>query len=168
MATGWRYFPQKTYYFTSDGSAATGWKKIGGSWYYFSSRGVMATNRWVDGNYLGEDGKKTTSLSPEGTAEETSYRIFCGDSRTKQLRNAVASSENGYVAKYGQGYNWFSNEGLTELKELLRMHPQADVVLNFWSKRSLQYFQIHPAVPTAYDNLSAGTFLYHVCQSGGR
>ena len=31
----------------------------------------MAANRWVDGNYLGEDGKKTTSLSPEGTAEET-------------------------------------------------------------------------------------------------
>ena len=112
--------------------------------------------------------KKTTSLSPEGTDEETRYRIFCGDSRTKQLSNAVASSENGYVAKYGQGYNWFSNEGLTELKKLLRMHPQADVVLNFGVNDLYNISQIHPAVPAADDDLSAGTFLYHVCQSGGR
>ena len=153
MATGWRYFPQKTYYFTSDGSAATGWKKIGGSWYYFSSKGVMAANRWVDGNYLGEDGKKATSLSPEGTAEETRYRIFCGDSRTKQLSNAVASSENGYVAKYGQGYNWFSNEGVAELKKLLRMHPQADVVLNFGVNdlyNISRYIQLYQQLMTAY------------------
>ena len=143
MATGWRYFTQKTYYFNQDGSAAAGWKKINGTWYYFSSKGIMATNCWVDGNYLGQDGKRTNS----GSEEESRYKIFCGDSRTQQLKNAVASSENGYVAKYGQGYTWFVNEGLPELKKLLAVHPQADVILNFgvndlWNiSRYIQLYQ---------------------------
>lgn len=82
---------------------------------------------------------------------------------------AVASSENGYVAKYGQGYNWFSNEGLNRVERTSSIcNPQADVVLNFGVNdlyNISRYIQLYQQLMTTY---SAGTFLYHVCQSGGR
>ncbi|WP_307982089.1 LytTR family transcriptional regulator DNA-binding domain-containing protein, partial [uncultured Haemophilus sp.] len=43
----------------------------------------------------------------------------------------VGSSETSYVYKYGRGYNWFVNEGILELKKLLLVYPQSDVILNF-------------------------------------
>ncbi len=126
MATGWKCLSKKVYYFTQDGSAATGWTEINGSWYYFSVNGVRVANRSIDGNYLGPNGKRVTEKQIESR-----HKIFCGDSRTMQLKKAVGSSETSYVYKYGRGYNWFVNEGILELKKLLLVYPQSDVILNF-------------------------------------
>lgn len=37
----------------------TGWREIDGDLYYFESNGLMAKNKYVDGKYLGSDGKYT-------------------------------------------------------------------------------------------------------------
>ena len=122
MATGWKCLSKKVYYFTQDGSAATGWTEINGSWYYFFVNGVRVANRSIDGNYLGPNGKRVAEKQIESR-----HKIFCGDSRTMQLKKAVGSSETSYVYKYGRGYNWFVNEGILELKKLLLVYPQSDV-----------------------------------------
>lgn len=126
MTTGWKCLSKKVYYFTQDGSAATGWTEINGSWYYFFVNGVRVANRSIDGNYLGPNGKRLAEKQIESR-----HKIFCGDSRTMQLKKAVGSSETSYVYKYGRGYNWFVNEGILELKKLLLVYPQSDVILNF-------------------------------------
>ena len=126
MTTGWKCLSKKVYYFTQDGSAATGWTEINGSWYYFFVNGVRVANRSIDGNYLGPNGKRVAEKQIESR-----HKIFCGDSRTMQLKKAVGSSETSYVYKYGRGYNWFVNEGILELKKLLLVYPQSDVILNF-------------------------------------
>lgn len=43
--------------------------------------------------------------------------LFVGDSRTVQLKMAVGSTDKAYVAKVGEGYNWFKNTALTEIQE---------------------------------------------------
>ena len=115
------------YYQRPDGSKLTNsWKRINGSWYYFFVNGVRVANRSIDGNYLGPNGKRVAEKQIESR-----HKIFCGDSRTMQLKKAVGSSETSYVYKYGRGYNWFVNEGILELKKLLLVYPQSDVILNF-------------------------------------
>ncbi|MCB7317799.1 hypothetical protein [Lacrimispora sp. 210928-DFI.3.58] len=71
MRTGWI---DNTYYCASSGAMVTEWYKIGSSWYYFAgdgsvvrdqwigdyyllSSGKMAVNRWIDGYWVGSDGK---------------------------------------------------------------------------------------------------------------
>lgn len=43
--------------------------------------------------------------------------LFVGDSRTVQLKMAVGSTDKAYVAKVGEGYNWFKNTALSEISE---------------------------------------------------
>ncbi|MFQ9393584.1 MAG: hypothetical protein ACLR2E_04600 [Lachnospiraceae bacterium] len=76
---------KKVYYFTQDGSAATGWMEINGSWYYFFVNGVRVANRSIDGNYLGPNGKRVAEKQIESR-----HKIFCGDSRTMQLKKQLA------------------------------------------------------------------------------
>lgn len=127
VTTGWKNVRNDYwYYFEEDGAGAKGWRQIDGDWYYFSSEGIMLTNQWVDGYYLGSDGKRTE----DSDTDETQY-IFCGDSRTVLMSQTINHPEHGYVAKSGNGYLWFRSTGMGELQELLNKNPRANVILNF-------------------------------------
>ena len=52
----WEYINGKWYYFDRNGYMVTGWQEIGGKWYYLYSDGSMASNTWIEGYYVGEDG----------------------------------------------------------------------------------------------------------------
>ncbi|RKM61937.1 hypothetical protein D6855_00530 [Butyrivibrio sp. CB08] len=41
--------------------------------------------------------------------------LFVGDSRTVQMKMAVGSTDKEYIAKIGEGYNWFKNTALSEI-----------------------------------------------------
>ncbi len=41
--------------------------------------------------------------------------VFVGDSRTVQLEKAVGTSDKAYIAKVGEGYNWFQSTALSEI-----------------------------------------------------
>lgn len=41
--------------------------------------------------------------------------LFVGDSRTVQMKTAVGSTDKAYVAKVGEGYNWFKNTALSQI-----------------------------------------------------
>ncbi len=41
--------------------------------------------------------------------------LFVGDSRTVQMKMAVGSTDKEYIAKIGEGYNWFNNTALSEI-----------------------------------------------------
>ena len=57
MATGWHYVNGAWYLFDDSGSMRTGWNLVGGAWYWLDDSGAMATDSWVDGCYVGGDGK---------------------------------------------------------------------------------------------------------------
>lgn len=148
LTTGWRTVGKKTYYFSpKTGAALTGWKNVKKKRYYFNEKGVMQKNCWVDDCYLGadgamlrdtvvdgyyvdEDGKRTqVVLEEEEPEEQTSKYIFVGDSRTVGMQNTVGG-DNVYIGKVGEGYRWFSTEGIKTLKKALKAEPQAKVVIN--------------------------------------
>lgn len=148
LKTGWRTIGTKTYYFLpKTGAAQTGWKNIGKSRYYFNEKGVMQKDCWVDDCYLGadgvmarnvvvdgyyvdDDGKRTVVNLEDGQPEEqTSGYIFVGDSRTVGMQNTVGNGHI-YIGKVGEGYQWFSTQGIRSLKKALKTAPQAKVILN--------------------------------------
>lgn len=57
--TGWQHQLPGSFYLDEQGRMVTGWREIDGDLYYFESNGLMVTNRYVDGKYLGSDGKYT-------------------------------------------------------------------------------------------------------------
>lgn len=125
VTVGWKQVRDEYwYYFEEDGSGANGWKNISGSWYYFT-QGIMVVNQWKDGYYLGSDGKRQT-----GDYDDAIY-IFCGDSRTVLMGQAINNPADAYVAKSKQGYLWFRSTGFGELQNYLTKNPKAKVILNF-------------------------------------
>ncbi len=83
--------------------------------------------------------KETASATeqPETSAAQTeaaaavpahSY-IFVGDSRTVSMGNAVQDSCT-YIGKDGEGYRWFSSDGVIELTATLENDPTQTVVYN--------------------------------------
>ncbi|WP_175494492.1 N-acetylmuramoyl-L-alanine amidase family protein [Oribacterium sp. WCC10] len=57
MFTGWIHRNGKTYYCDDDGSMVEGWKSVNGNMYYFyPGSGQMATNAYIDGYYVNNDG----------------------------------------------------------------------------------------------------------------
>ena len=77
-------------------------------------------------------------LQAESAAETESESarqmiIFVGDSRTEGMGRAMRSRSGDqciYIARSGEGYGWFSEEGLPLLKRRIRQHPTAPVVFN--------------------------------------
>ncbi len=114
------------YYFEEDGAGAVGWKQIDGEWYCFSNEGIMLTNQWVDGYYLGSDGKRQND-----TPSEQKHYVFCGDSRTILMEQTIQNEEHTYIAKSRQGYLWFRSTGAGELQKCLSENPFSTVILNF-------------------------------------
>ncbi|WP_394924923.1 hypothetical protein [uncultured Robinsoniella sp.] len=58
--------------------------------------------------------------------------ILVGDSRTVAMKEAMKSSTDStvYIAKEGEGYEWFKETGLPELKSTLAESPTKTVVFN--------------------------------------
>lgn len=57
MFTGWIHRNNKTYYCDYDGSMVEGWRAINDNLYYFyPGSGQMATNAYIDGYYVNNDG----------------------------------------------------------------------------------------------------------------
>lgn len=148
LKTGWRRAGSKKYYFApKTGAAYIGWKNIGGNRYYFNKKGVMQTNCWVsdcylgadgvmarntvvDGYYVDEDGKRELVELEDGQPEEVfTKRIFVGDSRTVGMSNTVGG-EDIFIGEVGEGYQWFSAQGIKKLKKALKDAPQSKVIIN--------------------------------------
>lgn len=58
MQHGWLNLAGNWYYLgpANDGAMRVGWQAINGNYYYFYEDGIMASNAWVDGYYLDQDG----------------------------------------------------------------------------------------------------------------
>ncbi len=56
--------------------------------------------------------------------------IWVGDSRTLGMQKAVANSDV-YIGAAGEGYDWFVETGLDELRAALEAHPESVIVFNF-------------------------------------
>lgn len=54
---GWKFVDGDWYFFGTDGKMVTGWIFDSGSWYFFDNGGRMLRNQYVDGWYLGDDGR---------------------------------------------------------------------------------------------------------------
>ena len=54
------------YYIMPNGKLVTGWKKIDNTWYYFHGSGELASDIWVDNEYVDADGKWVPDKSGEG------------------------------------------------------------------------------------------------------
>lgn len=55
----WKEIDDKWYYFNGEGYRVSGWQQLDGGWYYFGEAhdGSLKTNAWVDGYYVGSDGR---------------------------------------------------------------------------------------------------------------
>ena len=65
-------------------------------------------------------------------AQETSdspFLIWVGDSRTVGMQRAM-KNEDCYIGASGEGYYWFSAEGLPLMKKAIGQHPDAPVIFN--------------------------------------
>lgn len=69
-------------------------------------------------------------LQTEFQTEVSSARyIWVGDSRTVQMGYAMENADY-YIAESGEGYLWFSEEGLPLLKETIAAAPDLPVIFN--------------------------------------
>lgn len=55
--------------------------------------------------------------------------IWVGDSRTEGMYNAVRNDDV-YIARCGEGYDWFMEEGEKEMEKAIKADPKAPVVFN--------------------------------------
>lgn len=55
--------------------------------------------------------------------------IWVGDSRTLGMQKAVANSDV-YIGAAGEGYHWFVETGLDEMRDAIKAHPKSVVVFN--------------------------------------
>lgn len=95
----------------------------------------------------GYDSKDATASSPEqhnaasvteaAASSDNSYPehhfIIIGDSRTAGMQltvNELNSDSCIYIAKEGEGYDWFYNDGLPQMETAIKDNPKADVVFN--------------------------------------
>ena len=60
MATGWLQLGDSWYYLNNDGKSQKGWQTIKNKRYFFDENGVMASNTWVGGRYVNENGVMVT------------------------------------------------------------------------------------------------------------
>ena len=128
----------KTYYYGKSGAMIrNAWGRYKGDRYYFGSKGAMVKKKWVNGFWVGADGKyvasktkdnyKTFSFKPENSKQRL---IIVGASRVKQMKGAVTSDKKViYITKAGQGFSWFYSKALPKLRKTLKKYPKSKVVI---------------------------------------
>ena len=138
--SGFKELNGKTYYFQSNGYVKTGWLLLNNSWYMFNADGVMITgwhgdyyfeesgkmksNAFVDGYYLGTDGKcvknqwikdggKDYFMDANGKAKKNAWQgaYYLGPDGA-MLTNAL-TPDGYYVGSDGAYYTnrWFKDQG---------------------------------------------------------
>ncbi len=85
--------------------------------------------------HLEEDSNTAPAPAPETESPVTEAvkahsLIFVGDSRTIGMRDAVNDSCT-YIGKEGEGYMWFSAEGIQELDAVIAGNSGQSVIFNF-------------------------------------
>lgn len=66
----------------------------------------------------------------ESTVVKSHSFLFVGDSRTIGMGEAVNDSCT-YIGAEGEGYHWFSSEGIDSLDQELKANPERIVIFNF-------------------------------------
>lgn len=72
---------------------------------------------------------QTAAAAPARSVKEHSI-IFVGDSRTISMGEAVSDGCT-YLGEEGEGYHWFSSQGVQQLRTLLENNPKQTIVYNF-------------------------------------
>lgn len=78
--------------------------------------------------------------------------IWVGDSRTLGMRDAM-DNQDLYIGASGEGYDWFSAEGLPQLKKALEAHPDVPVIFNFGVNdycNLSNYMELYQQITAAY------------------
>ena len=88
--------------------------------------------------------------------------IFVGDSRTEGMARALYGLGDSclFCAKSGEGYHWFTEDGIVEMDKAIRACPDAPVVFNLGVNDPEQlhrYLEVYHVVETAYADT---TFYY--------
>lgn len=86
MQTGWQTLSGKVYYLNGKGIMLTGWQKIKSGKksysYYFHPDGSRAENQWIDGKYVGSNGKQQKNNTQPISILEDSLTSFINNSCT--------------------------------------------------------------------------------------
>lgn len=85
MQLGWKLINGKWYYFVPGGAMATGWTKVKDVYYYFYSDGHMASNEWINGYWLGENGSWT--YKAKGSWRKNAKGSWFGDTSGWYAKN---------------------------------------------------------------------------------
>lgn len=79
------------------------------------------------------DGDSSSSTSNEKSSSKE-FTIYVGDSRTVGMCNAkgitTSDTEDCTIAVVGKGYTWFAQTAIPSLKELLKSHPNSNVMID--------------------------------------
>lgn len=77
---------------------------------------------------------KTADSSTEASSSDSHSFLFVGDSRTLGLQKALKANSPDdkcrFVAAEGEGFDWFSKEGIEAMDKELKKAPSSIVVLN--------------------------------------
>lgn len=73
------------------------------------------------------DESRTQTLQTE--ISDSSFLIWVGDSRTVGMERAMKNNDC-YIGASGEGYYWFSTEGLPLMKKAIAQYPDAPVIFN--------------------------------------
>ena len=65
----------------------------------------------------------------ETETSDSHFLIWVGDSRTVGMERAM-KDDDCYIGASGEGYYWFSTEGLPLMKKAIQQHPDAPVIFN--------------------------------------
>lgn len=85
--------------------------------------------------HLEQEEASSVPAASDAAASETSSSIkehsfvFVGDSRTLGMKDAVADNCT-YIGAEGEGYEWFSSDGILALSDVLGSNPSQTVILN--------------------------------------
>ena len=97
-----------------------------------------------------------TSVTQSETvaAVPTHSIVFVGDSRTVSMGNAV-QDDCTYIGKDGEGYRWFSSDGVVELNTILENDPTHTVVYNLGvndPENASLYVELYDSIARQYSD----------------
>lgn len=133
MVTGFKTLNKKLYYFNDQGVLQKGWLRTGektyfadangviaqGKWvenYYFLEDGTMAVNQWIDGKWVGADGKYTGVKNNVGWITDNGKTYYYDSSgnmvkgwltlggKTYYLQSSTGELLKGWIKVSGQMY----------------------------------------------------------------
>ncbi len=96
--------------------------------------------------------QKDEAVSAPALSDSAISAIWVGDSRTLGMQKAVANSDV-YIGAEGEGYKWFVETGLDEMRDAIKSHPKSVVVLNFGVNdydNLDRYMELYQSLPEEY------------------